>query len=388
MSAMKKRTIVGVCAQILLACSAGSGIAGAMTTVQEQDGPGSVRVRLAVAPSIEATSTWPRDLRFAVARASDILEPALGRRVEIVGSVHWQPRASATDLLADLFESVARHGADIVLGVMGPALAGPVERPVSAMKKAWGLASYDAAYAIVFASPPLHELGPLVAHELAHLFGTVHRDGSGGVMDRRSLQPTLDPLNHALIQIHRDRVFKAGVFPLRPDRWIEARELYGGARDSAEGSGAAAAALLLARIDLELGAPQEAVVEFERGLDQYPEDHQAWSLLGLAQMQLQSSDEARTAYEEVLQRKPDSLPALINLSRLYLLEDRTAAAIALSARLLKLRPASAEALSNLALAYALRGNHDATRRVLEQMFLGEQLLGAGGPRADSRKIER
>ena len=182
-----------------------------------------LRLRVAVAPSLQSAPGWSRDLSRAVSEASDILEPHLRRPLELIETRGWRGGdrpGTLTDLLLELFRVVPRGDADLVLGLAASA------DPTSETAESRGLARYEEGYAVIAAGGGLEQVSRLLAHETAHLFGAVHVNGPLLLMSPDTNGSRLDPINAALLGLHADRRFEGGVFPLRSNHLEAARSLY------------------------------------------------------------------------------------------------------------------------------------------------------------------
>jgi len=257
------------------------GVADAQST----DAP--IRLLIAADHQIRGEREWLRGLSLVVAEAEDLLYPYLGRPLEVVRTVPWQGsvrQPSADPLLQDLMSSVPRTDADIVVGfVRAYSFQGFTESGA----KARGLANYRNAYVVLLLGgrlgsnrTPISEIGSLLAHELAHVFGAVHRRGADLLLAPGGEGTRIDALSAALIGMHRERTFGATSFPLPAPYWMAARPLYRKAIE--EDPGDLNARLMLARLDVETGRYEEAVSALEGILAEFPANLEARADLELA----------------------------------------------------------------------------------------------------------
>ena len=252
---------------------------------QSTDAP--VRLLVATDHEIRNEREWSRGLALVVAEAEDLLYPYLGRPLEVVRTVPWQGsfrQPSADPLLQDLMRSVPRADTDIVVGFVR---SYSFQAFTESGARARGLANYRSAYAVIMLggslgdqNTPISEIGSLLAHELAHVFGAVHRNGADLLLAPGGVGTRIDALSAALIGMHRERSFEAAGFPL-PGLYREAaRPLY--RKVIEEDPSNLDARLMLARLDVETGRYEDAVSALEGILSEFPGNLQARADLDLA----------------------------------------------------------------------------------------------------------
>lgn len=252
---------------------------------QSTDTP--VRLVVATDHEIRNDREWARGLALVVAEAEDLLYPYLGRPLEVVRTAPWQGsfrQPSADPLLQDLMRSVSREDADIVVGFARSYSFQPFTETGA---RARGLANYRSAYAVLMLGgslgddrTPVSEIGSLLAHELAHVFGAVHRSGADLLLAPGGVGTRIDALSAALIGMHRERSFGAPGFPLPAHYREAARPLYRKAIEDDPGN--LDARLMLARLDVETGRFEEAVMALEEILSEFPGSLEARADLDLA----------------------------------------------------------------------------------------------------------
>ena len=253
--------------------------------VQSTDAP--IRLLVAADHEIRNEREWFRGLSLVVAEAENLLFPYLGRPLEVVRTVPWQGsvrQPSAAPLLQDLMSSVSRGDADIVVGfVRAYSFQGFTETGA----RIRGLANYRSAYAVLMLGGPLgdhrtpiSEIGSLLAHELAHIFGAVHRSGADLLLAPGGVGTRIDALSAALIGMHSERTFGASGFPLPAPYWEAARPLYRKAIEDDPSD--LDARLMLARLNVETGRYDEAVSALEGILAEFPGNLEARADLDLA----------------------------------------------------------------------------------------------------------
>jgi tetratricopeptide (TPR) repeat protein len=256
-------------------------VAGAQST----DAP--VRLVVATDHEIRNDREWSRGLALVVAEAEDLLHPYLGRPLEVVRTAPWQGsirQPSADSLLQDLMHSVSRGDADIVVGFVR---SYSFQAFTETGARARGLANYRGAYAVLMLGgslgdyrTPISEIGALLAHELAHVFGAVHRSGADLLLAPSGVGRKIDALSAALIGMNRERSFGVPGFPLPAHYREAARPLYRKAIEDDPGN--LDARLMLARLDVETGRYEEAVIALEEILSEIPGSLEARADLDLA----------------------------------------------------------------------------------------------------------
>ena len=112
----------------------------------------------------------------------------------------------------------------------------------------------------------------------------------------------------------------------------------------------------LARVELELATPDDALASIQRALDVAPENDDARRVLGRIYHELGRGAEAEAAYREVLGRNADDAWALNNLALLWIEAERFEQAVAPLARAAELAPEAAVIRNNLATALERTGH--------------------------------
>ena len=144
-----------------------------------------LRILLAIAPPLPLDGTVSTEFSEALAEAEAILAPHLGREFRIDRTIAWRrvaPRDSLESLLLKLTSGVSRGDTDIVIGIS------------RSPGRNEGISSYEEAYIALRTSLPIRELGPLLAHELGHVFGALHADDPTHLMAPRQTATDVDPL--------------------------------------------------------------------------------------------------------------------------------------------------------------------------------------------------
>lgn len=296
-----------------------------------QDGSGSdLQLRVAYTPSYARQPGWSSQLDCAVKRASSLLEDALGRRLRIAERTLWRAPAGEQNpyvLRAHLIRNVPAGDADLVLGLL------PTELPddvAAAPFEEEGLAAYSQGYVVLRAGRDLCVSGRLLAHEIAHIFGGVHRAGAGNLMDHAASGDAIDELNAALFALHRDRDVRRQPPPLRgPDL----RMMWGLARaDTAAGDTWLRVGVLAAR----MGKSEAACGHYERAVAIDPDLRDAWVNLGHARLQLGDLVSAEEAYQRALALGEADGVVHNNLAVIYLSTGQIERAAVAVARALEL----------------------------------------------------
>ncbi len=207
----------------LLSSIAGGAATAAGSPRVGGDGVAPARsMKVVYVPQIGARSSWFAEITCAVRGASALLEPALGRGLRIESTARWPLRTSnpsMPELRADLAHNVDPAGADIVVGLF----ASPDDPGPSWEEEA--LSGYGSGVvAMKVGVEQLCEIDRLLAHEIAHIFGGVHRQGENLLMNHQAPGSEIDPLNAELLALHRDRDIRRQPPPLGAD---DLRTLWG-----------------------------------------------------------------------------------------------------------------------------------------------------------------
>jgi tetratricopeptide (TPR) repeat protein len=294
--------LLALCLGLALACGGGAAPARIVTdpsaalplnATQKDSGrdaqatAGPVRLLVAADTVLRTDREWLRGLSLVVQEAENLLYPYLGRPLDVVRTVPWQGsvrQASADSLLEDLMASINRGDAEIVVGL---ARAYSFQGFTEAGESVGGLANYRGAYAVLMLSgqlgaqhAPIAGIGALLAHELAHIFGAVHRSGGDLLLAPGGTGVRVDALNAALMNMHKRRSFGTGDFPLPVPYHEPARSLYRRAID--DNPNDLNARLMLARLDVETGRLDEAIAALEDILAESPGSLEARADLQLA----------------------------------------------------------------------------------------------------------
>lgn len=357
--------------------------------------PAPLRITFAVSASLLRVDSLSADLTIALRRADERLRPFLGRPLQIARVIPW-PEAldcvPADVLLMRLLSTIPRGDAEIVVGL-------------SHCSADWaanvrGAGSYEEGYIGQVVNGPLRDIDPILAHELAHLFGAVHSKSPSDLMHEFVMGSRIDPINSSLIALHRKRRFETISFPLAQEDLENARTLY---RDAlALGPPASAEAeLKLARIAIERESHQEAIDSLQPLVSRDRANLEAAGLLATAYRRVGRYDEAvqlndrilragpnarveynraialsrqgKTAaaiagYERALELAPHFQPAMANLGRAYAEKGRTTEAITLLRKALQIEPDDEVALDNLAFALVAAGDLNAARMVVKKLL--------------------
>lgn len=275
-----------------------------------------LQVRVAFAPEFAQRPGWAADFRCAVGRASRLLEPVLGRRLKVRDQVVWRAPVKRDDLYelrSQIVSSVEHGGADLVVGLI------PIDSSSGAGATHFvedGLASYSHGYLVLRVGSDLCETGALLAHEISHVFGGVHRAGAGNLMDPNAPGQRFDELNLALLALHRDRLVRQQEPPLRGE---QLRRMWRLARADLA---AATTWLEVGVLAAQMKQPEPACRHYERALEISPTLRQAWINLGHAQLQLGHLDVAENAYGKAVELQPADGLLHNNMAVIYLSTGR------------------------------------------------------------------
>ena len=278
---------------------------------QSVEGGSDLQVRVAVVAELAQQRRWFGEFQCATARASGLLEAAIGRGLEVRDRVPWSgyaPTDDIYDLRAQLVRGVDHGGADLVVGLI-PASAGLGGRGQFVED---GLAAYSRGYVVLRVGTELCDSGRLLAHEIAHVFGGIHRAGDGNLMDTTAPGSGIDELNRALFDLHRDRSIRDQKPPLGGDML---RMMWRLARADVN---APETWLRVGVLAATMGKPGAACLHYERALEMDPGLRVAWVNLGHAHLQLGEFAAAEQAYLEALTLAPDDGVVHNNLAVVYM----------------------------------------------------------------------
>lgn len=307
----RARCVIATCLVLAgVLCLACLGQAGA-----SQEKP--LLVRVAYSPDLRHNPGWLREVECAFSRVNAILDPVVGRPVEIVDKVVWLGGATegtAYELRENLVRAVDPGEAEIVIGLAGG--SGTTSRD-----EAWhggeilieeGLAHYTRGYVVIeVGAGDICEGYRLLAHELAHVFGGVHRTDDAYLLTTDGSGFEIDPLNEALLRLHADRRFGPGVAPLSGE---ELRTMWRLARSDV---GQPTTWLVVGILAARMGKPDAACTYYERALEIAPDFAAAHANLGHAQFQLEDLAAAEKHYLRALELAPGNGMVHNNLAAIY-----------------------------------------------------------------------
>jgi len=289
-----------------------------------------LQVRIAAAPDIAQQPNWSSGLHCATLRASQLLQSAIGRGLRIRDRVAW--RAAPTSegprtLRSHLIRNVDHEGADLVVGLVSASAVTPI---ADFGLREDGLAAYSQGYLVLRVGQPLCDAGRLLAHEIAHIFGGIHRPGEDNLMDPQAPGTEIDELNAALFKLHRDRMIRTQRPPLQGEML---RMMWRLARADL---GAATTWLRVGVLAATMGKPEAACGHYERALSIDPSLRTAWVNVGHARLQMEEFEAAEEAYDTALELDPDDGAVHNNLAIVYLSTGRPRRAQAAMNRALEL----------------------------------------------------
>ncbi len=274
-------------------------------------------VRVAYSPDLRHNPGWLRELECAFSRVNAILDPVVGRPVEMVDKVVWlggSTDGTAYELRQSLVGAVDPGEAEIVIGLAGG--AGSIAR-----NQDWrggeilveeGLAHYTRGYVVIeVGGGDICEGYRLLAHELAHVFGGVHRTDDDYLLTTDGSGVEIDPLNEALLSLHADRRFGPGVAPLSGE---ELRTMWRLARADVEQP---TTWLVVGILAARMGKPKAACTYYEQALEIAPDFAAAHANLGHARFQLEEFDAAEKHYLRALELAPGNGMVHNNLAAIY-----------------------------------------------------------------------
>lgn len=289
-----------------------------------------LRLRVAYSPVYTRQPGWFPQFECAANKASRLLEAAVGRRLVVVDRALWRTPAGERDpyaLRAHLIRSVEPGGADLVVGLL------PSETPdggAAAPLVEDGLAAYSQGYVVLRVGNDLCSSGRLLAHEISHIFGGIHRALPGNLMNHASPGDDIDELNAALFALHRDRLVRQQPPPLRG---ADLHMMWRLARADID---AADTWLRVGFLAARMGKDEAASAHYEHALAIDPGLRAAWVNLGHARLQLGDFDAAEEAYRRALDLHDGDGMVYNNLAVIYLSTGRVGSAAAAMARALDL----------------------------------------------------
>lgn len=291
-------------------------------------------IRIAYSPELRKRPRWTAELDCAVSRASAALHEAIGRELVVTSRVPWfgaKVGRSLVDLREALVEDVELEAADVVMGLavhveLTPRAARPpgIElEPQLDLSRDEGLAHSTRGY-VVFSvrANDLCEIYRLVAHEMAHVYGGVHREGSEYLMDKDGSGLEIDPLNAELLALHRGRRFGPGQAPLAGEDLKTMWRLERAGLDDPE------TWLVVGFLAAKMGRPADAARSYERALAIEPGYAQALVNLGHARFQLGELDAAEASYLKALEVGGDNGEVANNLAAICFARGRPEEALA------------------------------------------------------------
>lgn len=344
---------------VLVATLAGPGAATAQSpqSVERRLEPGpDLQVRIAVVPELARRRGWYGEFQCATSRASRLLESAIGRKLRLRDRVPWSDFSGDEDLYAlrsQLVRGVDHGGADIVVGLIP---TGAADQRIGSQFVEDGLAAYSRGYVILRVGPELCDSGQLLAHEIAHIFGGIHRAGAGNLMNPTAPGSRVDELNGALFDLHRGRLIRDQEPPLGGEMLRMMWRLARADVSSAE------TWLRVGVLAATMGKHEPACEHYERALDIDPRQRVAWVNLGHARLQLGHFVPAQEAYLEALALDPDDGLVHSNLAVVYMSVKRPERAAASMNRALELGYEVPRALRD-AIRQALGGAHGTTAKM-------------------------
>jgi tetratricopeptide (TPR) repeat protein len=303
----------------------------------------TVPIVFAADNTVRSEPLWRGNIEKLVREANRYYGSRFALTFETSAIENWQPRGSSLEAFLDeLRATIGAIPGKIVVGLTN-------RRPAS--QRFYGLTSYQDAVVVISLPEDTSSREHLFLHEIAHVFGAIHLTGISGLMSIEDPSDALEPLNAKLIELNRDRRFAPHLFPLAPESFDEATELYRTALPMAEGE----APLLLAEMAIETGDYAEALSNAEKLLVMDPERAEAYNLKGIALRRMGRPADAVPAYEEAIERRPGNAQIHYNLAIALEKLNETEAAAASYERALDLQHGHLKALSNLAALLAHEG---------------------------------
>jgi hypothetical protein len=212
-----------------------------------------------------------------VAASSRFFKKHFGLSLEVDEIVRWQSdntKWTLGELCDDLYAQVGRGESDIVIGFSGQ---------IRSESKVFGVASYDQGYVLVRKSLNSYISQMILTHELCHVFGAVDLEMESSLMNKDAPRLECDDFTKQIVQLHRNRRFRAGIFPLSPADQESAVSLY--EKRKSLGRREAGLSLRLAALFLEKRDSERAIRECLEAERLAPGDPAIRTLLELAYRQ-------------------------------------------------------------------------------------------------------
>ncbi len=193
------------------------------------------------------------EVKRTIAASSRFFEKHFGIPLEMHEIVRWHSdntKWTLEELFDDLFTTVDRDQNDIVIGFSGQ---------IRSESKAFGVASYDQGYILVKRSLNSFVSKTVLTHELCHVFGAVNLEMEKSVMNESRPEFECDDFTRQVVDLHRNRSFGGGAFPLSPEDRESAILLYEGRKSLKRHE--AGLSLRLAALYLEMRDSEKAIRE-------------------------------------------------------------------------------------------------------------------------------
>ncbi len=160
------------------------------------------------------------EVKKTVAASTRFFKKHFGLSLQIQEIVRWHSdntKWTLEELCDDLYGAVDREDGDIVIGFSGQ---------IRGESKVFGVASYDQGYILVKRSLNSYLSKTVLTHELGHVFGAVDLEMESSIMNEDNPQFECDDFTRQIVDLHRNRRFGPGIFPLSPDDQKTAIALY------------------------------------------------------------------------------------------------------------------------------------------------------------------
>ncbi len=336
----------GIARKVFFFILAGAVLSRAFGSAPEQNPLREVRVKVLGDEEWRDRSDWRKASSDVLALVSAEFERLFGIRFTAEDFQAWAPdgRAHSLDALAeDLDSKVEKGSTDIVLAITARTNLNTGYAGYSLFKE--GLV-------LVRSTPDAAELVRTLIHEFGHLFGAVHIDDPGSVMDKFIQGRSFDNVNAQLIALNRGRSFRTVEFPIPKALRPKVLPLYEKICDAIRFSRAHK------KNESNIGAGLKLAGEDQSEMN-WPELDDAFGLL--AQIHLENKDYEKTlsACREALSINPRNLETQ-NLMAIALRRmGRVDEAIDKYISLLVQKPRLARVRYNLGIACAKKGDLDA-----------------------------
>ncbi len=277
-----------------------------------------IKVKAVADEEFRRSADWVEEIEGSIKRSSAFYEEQFGIKYELVQIGEWVSDNNIKDvrtLLSQLKNEVERDGSDIVVGFTGQARN--VYKCVFS-RTALGIALPFSSYVIVRADRSTgfdyHTMSLVLTHELGHLFGAMHVDGSSSVMSTSINNNTsfrFDDNNSELIKLTKFVDFDKGLLSLSNESLDQLIDKY---KDSLEyGFENAPRRLLIGSMYYKRGLVGDAIGQYEAAIKLDRKDPEPLTHLGIAYAENGLLDKAIAVLSKAVRLGSNDGSAHVNL---------------------------------------------------------------------------